>query len=116
MTGQEALLKMRRAGRKPAFVFVVDGDSEYDRIRSGDWHVEPNPIAERHFAHLRVVATDVPEALDFRCVVGLRVMLMSERSEDRGRRLFNAIKGESPSFLIVDLGDEVLTHPEVFNG
>jgi len=116
MTGQDALLTMRRAGRKPAFVFVVDGDSEYDKTRSSDWQREPNPFAEKHFAHLRVMATDVPEALDFRCVVGLRVLLMSERSEARGIRLFNAIKGESPSFLIADMGDEVLTHPEVFHG
>lgn len=116
MTGHDALLTMRRAGRKPSMVFVVDGDSEFDRIRSSDWQREPNLFAEKHFAHLRVMATDIPEALDFRCVVGLRVLLMSERTEARGRRLFNAIKGESPFFLIADIGDEVLTHPEVFHG
>lgn len=116
MTGQDALLKMRRARRRPSFVFVVDGDHEYDIVRSGDWQREPNPFAGRCFAHLRVLATDLPEALDFRCLVGLPVHLLSERSDERGRRLFDAIKDASPSFLIAAIGDEVLTSPEVAHG
>jgi hypothetical protein len=116
MTGQEALIQMRRAGSRPPFVFVVDGDSEYDRIRSGDWHVEPNQFAQRIYAHLRVLATDVPEALDLRCLVGLRVQLIADRTAERGHRLFEAIKAASPKFLIAEIGDAVKTYPEVIYG
>lgn len=116
MTGQDALLAIRRAGRRPSAVFVVDGDSEFDRIRSSDWKREPNCFAGKHFAHLRVMASDVPETLDFRCVVGLRVHLLEARTETRGRRLFAAIKDASPAFLIADIGGEVLTYPEVVHG
>lgn len=113
MTGQDALLKMRRTRRRPVAVFVVDGDSEYDRTRAGDWQSEPNPFAQKAFGHIRVLANDLPEALDFRCLVGLHVVLQADRGDARAMRLFSAVKAAEPAFLIAVVGDEVLTFPEV---
>lgn len=116
MTGQEALIQMRRAGSRPPFVFVADSDDAYCIEAAATWHKEPNQFAQRIYAHLRVLATDVPEALDLRCLVGLRVQLIADRTAERGHRLFEAIKAASPKFLIAEIGDAVKTYPEVIYG
>lgn len=110
MTGHDALLKLRRSGLKPACVWVLDDDEPASAQIARDWHTEPNAFAQKLFAHIRLVAADVPEALDLRCVVGLQVHLTCDRGPARAKRVFNAIAAADPAFLIAVHGGEVWTH------
>jgi len=112
MTGHEPLLKMRRAGKKPACVWVTDEDSSYAIKAAADWHLMPNPFTEKLFAHIHIKESDVPEALDFRCLVGLTVHMECERGSDRAQRLFKAIVDASPAFVISVQDKQVWTHGE----
>lgn len=88
MTGADALRAMRRAtGQVPIAVWITDGDEP----RAQDWHQERNCCDGHYHAAIGLAPADIPEALDFRCVVGLEVHLSAERGEPRGRRLHAAL-------------------------
>lgn len=87
MNGHEPLQEMRRDRRVPRAVWITDGED----IRARDWHEEVNCIDEQRHAVIRIAPDDIPEALDFRCVVGLEVHVSAERGEARARRLHQAL-------------------------
>lgn len=112
MTGHEALLQMRRAGRKPACVWIADSDEPIFKAMAADWHKEPNPFAHKLFAHIQILETDVPEYLDLRCVIGLPVHLELTRDEKRAKRLFKAVTEALPSQVLASFGKQVWIYPE----
>jgi hypothetical protein len=87
MNGHEPLLAMRRDRRVPRCVWITDGED----IRSRDWHEEVNYADQQRHAVIEISASDIPEALDFRCVIGLEVHLSAERGQERARRLHGAL-------------------------
>ena len=92
MTGHQQLLAMRRKGFKPRGVFVVDGVAPEAAI----WHRNPNSYSGQLHAEIQIDASDVPEALDLRVLVGMSVWLQGERSDERTKRLFDAICAAKP--------------------
>lgn len=110
MTGQDALLKMRRGGMVPDCVWVCDDDTAASVRSARDWHTQPNPFTGKLAAHIRLTATDIPETLDFRLLVGLRVHLTCHRSASRARRVFDAMAAAKPAFLIAAHDGEIWTH------
>jgi hypothetical protein len=116
MTGHDALLKLRRAGRKPACVWVLDDDHPASAQIARDWHLEPNPYAGKVFAHIRLVDTDIPESLDFRPLIGLQVHMTCSRGPDRAKRVFDSLAAAEPVFLIAVQGGEVWTHGGINGG
>lgn len=87
MNGQQPLQAMRREHRVPRCVWITDGDD----IRSRDWHEEINHADQQRHAVLSLAESDIPETIDFRCVVGLEVHLSAERGESRAKRLHAAL-------------------------
>lgn len=87
MNGHEPLQAMRRDRRVPRCVWITDGED----IRARDWHEEVNCVDQQRHAVICLAESDIPEALDFRCVVGLDVHLSAERGEARARRLHAAL-------------------------
>lgn len=81
MTGQDAILKLRRAGLAPACIWVDDYIHPY--AEGGTVCLQP---------------ADVPEQQDWRFTIGLPVIVVSE-SPERLRRLIAAI-GEYASRVI----------------
>lgn len=110
MTGQKALIAMRRKGRRPACVWVWDDCNPVSVRAAREWQDHPNVFAGKLFACIHVAETDVPEALDFRCLVGMDVHLFNDRSEERARRMFKAIKNAEPARLVSVIGQEVVIH------
>lgn len=83
MRGHEPILAMRKAGRRPAIVFLNDFPCDTDWSEWGD--------------HATVcVADEVPEALDLRFVVGLTVSILGDTIE-RVKRLAQACKDAGAS-------------------
>jgi hypothetical protein len=58
MTGHDAILSMRREGRKPAYVWITD-------------HEQVAP----HFLTVRIQPADVPEQMDLRFLIGLTALI-----------------------------------------
>lgn len=112
MTGHEALLQMRRAGHKPASVWIADGDAPIFRAMAADWHKEPNVKAGKLFAHIHIAENDTPEYLDFRCVIGLSVHIESFREEKRARRLFKAVTEALPLQVLASFEKQLWVYPE----
>ncbi len=88
MTGAEQLQRMRRAGRWPESVWIVDGEQG---MRACDWHEQPNCLTRQWEAELQLSEQDIPETLDLRCCIGLTVHVSAMRGESRGRRLHQAL-------------------------
>lgn len=107
MTGDRPLLAMRRNGFKPDAVFIRDTDSALAREYAMGWHKELNAISGRCYAEILLESSDIPEAIDWRCVVGLPVLLDGNRGVERLRRLFNAIRAQRPLQLVCIAGDKV---------
>lgn len=107
MTGDRPLRAMRRNGYKPDSVFVRDTDSALARQCAMEWHKEPNVISGRCYAEIQIDSSDIPEAIDWRCVVGLPVFLDGNRGVERLRRLFKAIRAQRPMQLVCIAGDKV---------
>lgn len=110
MTGQQPLIALRRAGKKPACVWVHDDDWPMSLRGAREWHTQPNPFTGKVFAELHIAESDMPETLDLRCLVGLQVHLMSDRGDERARRMFNAIANAEPSLLVAVIAGEVVFH------
>lgn len=100
MTGHEPLQRMRRAGRRPACVWVMDDDTQTSRDQAATWHQHPNPFAGKAFAHILLAADDIPEAVDFRCLVGLQVHMDTHRGPARAKRLFGALVAAGAEIVI----------------
>lgn len=110
MTGHQALLSLRRAGMKPACVWVLDDDAPTSIKAAQTWHAEPNPFAHKLFAQIHLSDTDTPESLDLRCLMGLRIHMTCARGTARAKRLFAALIAAKPAFLIAEHDGEVWTH------
>lgn len=113
MTGHRELITMRRAGYKPAFVFVNDFPCKTDWAKFGD-----HPTVS--------VDGDTPELQDFRFLVGVtaivagfdpdRVKRITDACMTHAKRVvacvstqINAFRGEVSS--VTDT-DEVMTWPK----
>lgn len=110
MNGHQALLDMRRARKTPRCVWITDGDD----IRARDWHEEVNHADQQRHAVISLAAEDIPEALDFRCCVGLEVHIAAERGEARARRLHAALIDAEAKRVITSIhaptGVDLLIH------
>lgn len=112
MTGAETLRAMRRAGKVPRCIWLVDGDS----VRAVGWHSQTNPFDGQFHAAIGVAHTDIPEVIDLRFVVGLTVHLSAERGDARARRLHMALVDAGARCVItsihIEAGTELLIHDE----
>ena len=110
MTGLEALQAMRRARRVPRCVWITDGPD----ARSQDWDAEPNYADMQRHAVISVAENDIPEALDFRCCIGLEVHIAGERGEARAKRLHAALVEAEAKRVITSIyaddGVQLITH------
>lgn len=110
MTGHEALRALRRAHRVPRCVWITDGED----VRARDWQDEPNSADSQRHAVITLAASDIPEAMDFRCCVGLEVHIAGERGEARAKRIHNALIEANAKRVITSIhapeGVQLLTH------
>lgn len=79
MKGHEGIIQMRMKGQAPELVYLYDCPTTLT-----DWQ-------ETDMTPTVALNNELPEALDLRFLVGLRVSVSSP-SEDRAKRLFNACK------------------------
>ena len=101
MVGHTPLLQMRRSGLLPnQHAWVTDTGCPMDAWFGRNWHGDLNPYSQKLTPCIDLAETDVPEALDFRCLVGLMVHLRTTRGADRAKRLFAAIRSVGPAKLI----------------
>lgn len=78
MRGHENILRLRQAGKRPAFVFINDWPCDTGWFETGE--------------HATVCTDgDNLDAIDLRFLVGLRVSVSSS-TEDRAKALFEACK------------------------
>ena len=110
MTGDRELWAMRRAQCWPDAVWFTDGDG----IDMHDWHLRPNCKTGGLHAEIEIAETDVPEALDLRCCIGLPCHVMALRGEGRARRLHAALIEARASRVATSIhingGVELLVH------
>ena len=113
MTGADSLRDMRRAGKAPRCIWIVDGDN----VRAVDWHKETNLFDGQFHAEISIAQTDIPEVIDLRFVVGLTVHLSAERGDMRARRLHAALIDAGARRVITsihsDAGIDLLDHDKV---
>lgn len=112
MTGERALLAMRRRGHNPAGVWVTDSDDEYSRATARGWQDYCHEQTLHQAAHLRFDENDIPEALDLRCVVGLVCHVATDRGPTRFTRIFDALIAAGAAIVVGVNNDEVRMHPQ----
>jgi hypothetical protein len=83
MKGQEQIIAMRKAGKRPSFVFINDWECDTDWEQHGD-HATVSTFG------------DVVQLLDLRFLVGLKVSI-SSKSEIRAKALFDHCKAAGAS-------------------
>lgn len=101
--GAKPLIEMRKAGRKPADAVWVS----YGKFSEPDW----DKWASSQFSpELVVLPADPVDRLDFRCLIGLRVILFMSSYDDKAANLFERLQEYaseidvmSPDFA-VDIG------------
>ena len=112
MTGAENLRFMRRAGKVPRCIWLIDGAN----FRARDWYSEANSFDGQFHAEIGIEQTDIPEAIDLRFAVGLAMHLSAERGDARGRRLHVALIDAGARRVVTSLHTEVgvalLVHDE----
>lgn len=113
MTGYEPLRAMRVNKRVPRAVWITDGND----ARARDWHEEINQEDQQRHAVISLAAGDIPEALDFRCCVGLEVHIAGERTAARAKRLHAALIDAGARTVVTSIysnGEvsQLLTHIE----
>lgn len=91
MKGHDRLIAERRAGTKIHSVWITDSDDAYAHATAATWHMNPHHKTGEIFAHLRIEASDLPEALDLVGVKGLQCHVASDRGDARFLRLFQAV-------------------------
>lgn len=112
MIGYSDLVDLRRGGVKPSLVRITDGDNPFAK----DWKNEVAGVSQQYHAHIQVDAQETPEALDLRACIGLVVMVEGQRSQERTRRLFEALKPFKPLAAIAPLENETLIFDSRTNG
>lgn len=112
MTGDRPLIAMRRSGMHPAGVWVTDSDDQYARITAREWPLHREEQRGHQAAHLRIEASDIPEALDLRCVVGLTCHVATDRGATRFTRIFEALIAAGAAAVVGVHNDEVRMHPQ----
>lgn len=111
MTGMEALCELRsEQNAVPRAVWIIDGDDE----RADYWESLPNYVDRQLHAVVTIGPRDTPEALDFRCVVGLTVHIQGDRGAGRLRRLHQAVIEAKARIVVTSIAEhnniELLTH------
>lgn len=106
MNGHEPLIAMRMRGVVPSeWVHVIDTDADTDVLsaRTGDeklsWTTPSNESGEIA-PTIQIKHSEMPEKLDFRAVVGLKVMATTQHSHDRAKRLYEALKASQAKRVI----------------
>lgn len=112
MTGERALVAMRRSGRNPAGVWATDSDDAYARTTARQWPMHRHERTGHQAAHLRLDANDIPEALDLRCVVGLTCHVSTDRGPTRFTRIFDAFVAAGAAVVVGVVNNEVRMHPQ----
>jgi hypothetical protein len=115
MTGERALIAMRRSGRNPDGVWVTDSDDVYSRVTSREWPIhrfEKRGQPGHQAAQIRIEANDIPEALDLRCVVGLTCHVATDRGATRFNRIFDALIAAGAAVVVGVHDDQVRMHPQ----
>lgn len=108
MIGHTPLLKMRRDGVLPSDVIrVVDSAYDFDRECARCWNTCPNPITGQLMPHVLLEQEDVPERVDFRFCISLKVHLEAKRDACRAQRLFKAIRDAQPDSLICVMPEHI---------
>lgn len=107
MTGDQALIAMRRKGVNPEGVWVIDSDDHYSRTTARAWPENRDLASGHQAAHLRIETADIPDALDFRCVVGLTCHVASDRGESRFDRIFEALLAAGAAVVVGVHNDRV---------
>lgn len=109
MRGQNSIIDLRLEGLKPTMVWVIDLPVPCFR---GPFMDAETAIVNGDRPEIQVGIDDELEALDFRCLVGLTVLLQgSDRA--RLRRLRKRIKEFQPARLVTSSTDFI--HDEVFS-
>lgn len=110
MIGADALRAMRLNRRRPRCVWITDGPDEKAR----DWQDHLNQTDQQRHAVIELAETDIPEALDLRCCVGLEVHVAGLRTAHRARRIHDALIEADALRVITSIhsasGVELLTH------
>lgn len=115
MTGDRALIAMRRSGHNPAGVWVTDSDDRYSRTTAREWpehRFQKRGQPDHHAAHIRIEANDIPEAIDLRCVVGLTCHVATDRGATRFTRIFDALIAAGAAVVVGVNNNEVRMHPQ----
>lgn len=109
MKGMAQLLALRRKGFKPVCVSVYDDSSELLAVAAKEWHASPNCHAgSTLFARIQLDESDLPEHIDFRPLTGLEVHVLGFRSEERTRRIYEAVKRINPVLIAAAMSDAVM--------
>lgn len=109
MKGMAQLLELRRKGYKPACAYVYDDSARLFVEAASEWHYSPNRSdGNQLYARIQLDEGDQPERIDFRPLTGLEVHLLGFRSEQRTRRLFEALKRVTPALIAAPLANALL--------
>lgn len=93
MHGHDALINIRKSGRKPGIIFINDYQCKTDWFEEGD--------------NVTIcVAGDVPEMLDLRFLAGCMVSITGA-SKDRAKRLMEACKRGGASVVAAGIGKDI---------
>ena len=106
MIGHEKLFAMRRRGVRPVAVWVDDSDSPLIRDMAREWHLSVFG-ARPMFGQIVLAHSDVPEVVDWRCIVGMEVHVSSDRSISRCARIFDAVKAAQPLVVAAVIDGQV---------
>lgn len=101
MRGQNAIIRMRLAGYKPAFIFV----EALERPCEKSYFMDPeNTIQNGGQPEIQIGSDDTVGTLDLRVVTGTTVLL-NGGDRDRLRRLYAQLKKFDPARIIAT-GDD----------
>lgn len=100
MKGYDAIVSLRKARKIPASVCIVDGVSP----GCNEWQQHINPYDGQLYAAVQIDATETPESLDLRALVGLVVLINGERSKARTERIFAAVKSAGAKAVVATYG------------
>ncbi len=105
MKGHDALIEMRKAGGKPAGVWI---NYAYDPSRS--WAFWPKYKGFDKYPEVEILPSEIPELLDLRFVIGLTVHASVPVAGDfvRARRLHKAIVNAKAKRVITVCGDLII--------
>lgn len=96
MKGADAVFAMRRAGKRPKGVWITQTESPYCLMwqKYDDLHAYPE---------IEILATENPESLDLRFIVGLTAHV-SGKTYQSGKRLHHALLKSGAKRVITVVG------------